>query len=64
MIEVLVSVVILLIALLGTAGLIARSGQSEMESYQRAQALTLLKDMVARINANRQAAPAMPAAAP
>ncbi len=57
MIEVLVSVVILLIALLGTAGLIARSGQSEMESYQRAQALTLLKDMVARINANRQAAP-------
>ncbi len=57
MIEVLVSVVILLVALLGTAGLIARSNQSEMESYQRGQALTLLQDMVGRINANRQAAP-------
>jgi len=56
LIEILVSVVILLVALLGTAGLIARSGQSEMESYQRGQALTLLKDMVTRINANRQAA--------
>jgi len=56
LIEVLVSVVVLLVALLGTAGLIARSGQSEMESYQRGQALTLLKDMVTRINANRQAA--------
>lgn len=56
LIEVLVSVVILLVALLGAAGLIARSGQSEMESYQRAQALTLLQDMVTRLNANRQAA--------
>lgn len=56
LIEVLVSVVILLVALLGTAGLIARSGQSEMESYQRVQALTLLQDMGARLNANRQAA--------
>lgn len=56
LIEVLVSMVILLVALLGTAGLVARSGQSEMESYQRAQALTLLQDMVARLNANRQAA--------
>jgi type IV pilus assembly protein PilV len=56
LIEVLVSVVILLVALLGTAGLIARSNQSEMESYQRGQALTMLQDMVTRINANRQAA--------
>ncbi len=55
LIEVLVSVVILLVALLGTAGLMARSSQSEMESYQRAQALTLLQDMVSRLNANRQA---------
>lgn len=55
LIEVLVSVVILLVALLGTAGLLARSSQSEMESYQRAQALTLLQDMVSRLNANRQA---------
>ena len=56
LIEVLISVVILLVALLGTAGLIARSSQSEMESYQRVQALTLLQDMAARLNANRQAA--------
>lgn len=56
LIEVLISVVILLAALLGAAGLIARSNQSEMESYQRVQALTLLQDMVTRINANRQAA--------
>ncbi|MCK4161082.1 type IV pilus modification protein PilV [Ralstonia pseudosolanacearum] len=56
LIEVLISVVILLAALLGAAGLIARSNQSEMESYQRVQALTLLQDMVTRLNANRQAA--------
>lgn len=55
LIEVLISMIIILVALLGTAGLIARSGQAEMESYQRGQALTLLQDMVARLNANRQA---------
>ncbi|QEZ45546.1 type IV pilus modification protein PilV [Cupriavidus oxalaticus] len=57
LIEVLVAVVILLVALLGTAGLVARSGQTEMESYQRVQALALLQDMTTRINANRQVAP-------
>ncbi|KUE87266.1 pilus assembly protein [Cupriavidus necator] len=56
LIEVLVAAVILLVALLGTAGLVARSGQTEMESYQRVQALALLQDMVARLNANRQVA--------
>ena len=56
LIEVLISVVILLVALLGAAALLTRSNQSEMESYQRVQALTLLQDMVARFNANRQAA--------
>lgn len=56
LIEVLVAVVILLVALLGTAGLVTRSGQTEMESYQRVQALALLQDMAARINANRQIA--------
>ncbi|MDK3024014.1 type IV pilus modification protein PilV [Cupriavidus taiwanensis] len=56
LIEVLVAVVILLVALLGTAGLVARSGQTEMESYQRVQALALLQDMAARLNANRQVA--------
>lgn len=56
LIEILISVVILLLALLGAAGMMARSNQSEMESYQRVQALTLLQDMAARLNANRQVA--------
>ncbi|MGM3273553.1 type IV pilus modification protein PilV [Ralstonia sp. 24A2] len=56
LIEILISVVILLVALLGAAGMMARSSQSEMESYQREQALTLLQDMSARLNANRQVA--------
>jgi type IV pilus assembly protein PilV len=56
LIEVLVALVILLVALMGTAGLIARSSQSEMESYQRIQAIALLQDMATRINANRQIA--------
>lgn len=54
LLEVLVSIVILLVGVLGLAGLISRSQQAEMESYQRAQALVLLQDMVARINANRK----------
>ncbi len=54
MIEVLVTIVILMIGLLGLAGLQARALTSQMESYQRAQALILLKDMAARINANRK----------
>lgn len=53
MIEVLVTIVILMIGLLGLAGLQARALTSQMESYQRAQALILLKDMADRINANR-----------
>jgi len=56
LIEILISVVILLVALLGVAGMMVRSNQSEMESYQRVQALTLLQDMAARLNANRQVA--------
>jgi type IV pilus assembly protein PilV len=56
LIEILISVVILLLALLGAAGMMARSNQSEMESYQRVQALTMLQDMAARLNANRQVA--------
>lgn len=56
LIEVLVSLLIAAIALLGTVTLMARSSRSEMESYQRVQALTLVQDMAARINANRQVA--------
>lgn len=56
LIEALVSLVIAAIALLGTVTLMAKSTRSEMESYQRVQALTLVQDMVSRINANRQVA--------
>ena len=54
MMEVLVSIVIVVIGLLGLAGLQSRASVSEMEAFQRAQALVLLQDMVDRINANRK----------
>ena len=53
MLEVLVTLVILAIGLLGLAGLQARLQASEMESYQRAQALLLLNDMANRIRSNQ-----------
>jgi type IV pilus assembly protein PilV len=57
MIEVLVTLVIIAFALLGMAGLQMRMQVSEMESYQRSQALLLLNDMANRIAANRNNAP-------
>jgi type IV pilus assembly protein PilV len=54
LIEVLVTLIILLIGLLGLAGLQLQAQRSEMESYQRVQALILLQDMVARLNTNRK----------
>ena len=56
LVEVLVTLVILLIGLLGLAGLSMQAQRSEMESYQRVQAIVLLQDMIGRINANRKAA--------
>lgn len=56
LIEVLITLLILLLGLLGLAGLIRQSQSSEMESYQRVQALVLLRDMAERINTNRVAA--------
>lgn len=53
MIEVLVTMAILLLGLLGLAGTMMHGHRSEAESYQRAQALVLLQDMVSRIQANR-----------
>ena len=53
MIEVLVTLVILLLGLLGLVGLQSRAQVGETESYQRAQALVLLRDMADRISANR-----------
>jgi type IV pilus assembly protein PilV len=53
LIEVLVTIVIIAFGLLGMAGLQVRLQMSEMESYQRSQALILLNDMANRIAANR-----------
>ncbi|MFT5425505.1 MAG: type IV pilus assembly protein PilV [Gammaproteobacteria bacterium] len=53
MIEVLITLIIILIGLLGIAALQARATMLELESYQRAQALILMSDIVDRININR-----------
>ncbi len=57
MIEVLVTIVILAIGLLGLMQMQGRLQKSEMESYQRTQALILANDMAARLAANRANAP-------
>lgn len=56
LLEVLITIIILAIGLLGLAGLQLRLQGSEMESYQRSQALILLNDMANRITTNRTAA--------
>lgn len=53
LLEVLVTIAILAVGLLGLAGLQSRLQVSEMESYQRSQALILLNDMSSRIATNR-----------
>lgn len=53
LLEVLITIVIIAFGLLGLAGLQVKVQNAEMESYQRAQALLLMKDMVERITANR-----------
>lgn len=53
LIEVLVTLMILMTGLLGLAGLQGRALTSQLESYQRSQALILIKDMADRLNANR-----------
>ena len=56
MLEVLITIVILAIGLLGLAGLQTRLQLSEMEGYQRTQAMILLDDMANRLAANRSVA--------
>jgi len=56
LIEVLITIVILAVGLLGLAGLQVTSLNNQLESYQRAQALLLLEDMANRIRANADAA--------
>jgi len=49
LLEVLITIVILAFGLLGLAGLQAKIHLAEVESYQRAEALVLLRDMVERM---------------
>lgn len=53
LIEVLVTLVITLIGLLGLAGIMVQAHIAELESYQRAQALILMQDMLDKISINR-----------
>lgn len=53
LIEVLISMMIVAIGLLGLAGLQARAMNAEFESYQRSQAVMLANDMVERIRMSR-----------
>jgi type IV pilus assembly protein PilV len=53
LIELMVTVIILAVGLLGMAGLQSRLQQSEVEAYQRSQALLLLNDMANRLATNR-----------
>jgi len=53
MLEVLISLLIAVLGLLGLIGMQTQAQVSEFESYQRAQALVLVNDMVDRIAFNR-----------
>jgi len=64
MIEVLVTIIIITLGLLGAAGMQSRLQVAEVEAYQRAQAIVLLQEMVDRINANRKNAASYVTAAP
>lgn len=56
MVEILISMFIMAVGLLGLVGMQAVAQKSELDSYQRAQALVLLTDIIDRINTNRRAA--------
>jgi len=56
MIEILITIVISVIGLWGLTVVQSRLQMSEIESYQRAQALMLLNDIAARLQINRAAA--------
>lgn len=56
LIEILVALVVLLVGMMGAAGLLVRTVQQEAEAYQRLQALNLLQDIVDRVTANKPVA--------
>jgi type IV pilus assembly protein PilV len=53
LIEVLVTIVIVAVGLLGLVGLQTRLQMAQVEAYQRAQAVMLVNDMASRISINR-----------
>ena len=53
MIEVMVTIAILVVGLLGLAAMQTLASLAELESYQRSQALVLVRDMVDRMSANK-----------
>jgi type IV pilus assembly protein PilV len=53
MIEVLVTIAILVVGLLGLAAMQTLATLAELESYQRSQALVLVRDMADRMSANK-----------
>jgi type IV pilus assembly protein PilV len=54
MIEVLITIAILMVGLLGLASLQANVAKAELEAYQRAQALVLVQELSDRILANKR----------
>ena len=56
MLEILVTLMIMLVGLLGLAGLETRAHTAELESYQRAQAIILVNKMVEAMRSNRRTA--------
>jgi type IV pilus assembly protein PilV len=56
MIEILITIAILMVGLLGLAGLQTQVAAAEFEAYQRAQAVVLVQEMADRMNANKKAA--------
>lgn len=55
LIEILVTMLILVLGLLGVIGMQTRASATEFESYQRGQALSLARDMQARLLSSRGA---------
>lgn len=64
LIEILVTLVIVTLGLLGLVGMQSKLQTSEMEAYQRSQALLLLNDMASRLSSNRTNAAAYATGAP
>ena len=57
LVEILVSILILMIGLLGLVGVMIQSQRAQLESFQRQQALLITQDMVARMLARTRRSP-------